>query len=114
MAKLTKRERQEIKEFTELVKKECGKKIRVIKLFGSAARNKINKDSDLDIFFVVKGEWLKIFHKIISISTDICLKYGRYISPKVYEEKRYKYLKQIYSPFIQNVEKEGKIIWKNY
>ncbi|MEW6556827.1 MAG: nucleotidyltransferase domain-containing protein [Elusimicrobiota bacterium] len=112
MAKLTEREKQEIKEFTELVKKKCGKEINFIKLYGSAVRNNLRRDSDIDVLIVSKKRSLDLREKIFDIVTQIAMKYDRILTPKIIDEKRFRYLNWLETPFMMNVKKEGVILWR--
>jgi predicted nucleotidyltransferase len=110
--KITIQEKAELNEFTKKVKDEFKGRIKLIKLFGSASRGELEDDSELDVLIVPKEETFKIRRKFTEIATEMCLKYGGYISLKVYSEKEYKYLNELETPFMKNVEKEGKTLWE--
>lgn len=109
---LEKRERDELYEFVEKLVAKNEKRIVLIELFGSAARGELSEDSDLDVLVVIKGNRLKLMEEIARIVSKSLLEYGRYISAKVFDEKQYKYLKDLETPFMKNIEREGRILWK--
>lgn len=106
-------DRDEIKAFVEHILEELDGQILLIRLFGSCVRNELSDDSDIDIIVVVKERTLPMFDKIEDAAIDVFLKYGgRVISVKVLGEEHYNFLRKIETPFIQNIEHEGIILWK--
>jgi predicted nucleotidyltransferase len=110
--KVPSREKIELREFTERIKDELEGRIKLIKLFGSASRGELDDESDLDVLIVTKDEPFKVRKKITGIATEMCLKYGRYISLKIYSQKEYDYLNRLETPFMKIINKEGKTLWK--
>ena len=107
-----KREEEELHNFVEKLTAKNRDNITLIELFGSAARGELSEDSDLDVLVVMKGNRLKLMEEIAKIVSKSLLEYGRYISAKVFDEKQYKYLKDLETPFMKNIEKDGRILWK--
>ena len=72
-------------------------------LYGSYARGDYQKDSDIDIVAIVKGDREKLqreLKKVWDISSDLELEYGTIVSPTVipFEEfEKYKLLADYYS-----------------
>lgn len=78
-------------------------------LYGSYARGDYQKDSDVDIVAIVKGnreELQSELKKIWDVSSDLELEYGTIVSPTVipYEEFE-KYKDDL--PYYRNIQKEG-------
>ena len=78
-------------------------------LYGSYARGDYQKDSDIDVVAIVKGnreELQNELKKIWDISSDLELEYGTIVSPTVipYEEFE-KYKNDV--PYYRNIQKEG-------
>ena len=82
-------------------------KIREMYLFGSRARGDEQPDSDYDVLIVTKEKDLPLKDSIYDAVTDVCLKYRRDISLKVFPAEKFDRLKNIPSRFIQNVMAEG-------
>jgi len=78
-----------------------------IKLFGSKVRGDFNADSDIDILIVVKEKDFGLREKIYDVLLDIDLEFDPRISLKIFSEKEITINKQLKSPFIFNIEREG-------
>ena len=94
-------------EFKKRLTKVLGEEIFEIKLFGSAAKGNFKKDSDLDVLIVLKSLSKKKKDFILTLSTEILLKYGVDISPRIYSKKEYLKEKNLPSIFMQILEKEA-------
>ena len=81
--------------------------IEKIILFGSVARNKDKKDSDIDILVIAKDKY-KVEENIYNKAFNIYLNEDEDISVILLSNEDYKYNKN--SNFIANVEKEGILI----
>ena len=103
--------KKELKQLLEGFKKDTlarfQNEILSITLFGSHARGDAQEDSDVDVLIVTKSSDWHWADKIGEIAYNILLKTGTYISTKVISQQHYDYLRQIHSPFIENVLKEG-------
>jgi len=98
--------KQIIKEFREKIEKLYGSRLRNIILYGSYAKGEATEDSDIDLAVVLDGDVAagKEIDRLIDIVTDINLRYGVLISVYPVSEKKYK---QVNSPLLLNVRKEG-------
>lgn len=105
------RQDSELGAFVERVTSALGDRIELITLFGSAARGDAAPDSDIDLLIVTRGPFLEDFREIIRIAGDFTLKVGRYFSTKVYDHERYHAMRRLKTPFMQNIEREGKTLW---
>jgi len=104
---IEKREKQKINEFIERLKKEFKGNILHIFLFGSFARNEYDENSDIDILIILKKKSLKDIIRIYEIATDVYLEFGgAVLSLKLFDEKYYKFLKEVGSGFIKDLEKD--------
>lgn len=110
--KLNKNEMDELREFVEKLVATNGNDITLIELFGSAARGRLSEDSDLDVLVVTEGNRLRLMEEVAGIVSKSLLEYGRYISAKVFDEGQYRYFKEIGTPFMKNIEREGRVLWK--
>lgn len=88
-------------------------KIQSIVLYGSVARDEANEDSDIDILIVTTDDDRKLYDKISKIRTMIDLD-NNTLTALVYmsRDELERYVK-LGSPFIENVLKEGMILYDN-
>ncbi len=83
--------------------------IEKIVFFGSRLRGDFDGFSDMDILIVMSNIHLK--NKIIGILHDIELEFDVPISPVIFTSKEYKVNKELKSGFIENIEREGMILY---
>lgn len=107
------RYKQIITGFTEDAIKEYKDRIQAIILFGSVARGTSKKDSDIDILVVEKGDRLRMRRNLASLVTKILLETGKYVSVKTLSIKDFRNNIRWGSQFIENILKEGHILYKN-
>lgn len=83
-------------------------KIERVYLFGSRARGNERPDSDYDLLVVVAENFSKVDKDVLyDIVMDILLATGRLISLKIFKEGEFKRLKQMQTPFMRHISKEG-------
>lgn len=104
---LSKREQKAVKSFVKELREKLGDKIISIRLFGSKVRGDFKKDSDIDIFILVKERTPDIEDIIAEIEVNHDLEYGLPLSPVLYSLFEYKKNKELGSFFFENVEKQG-------
>lgn len=80
-----------------------------IVLYGSYARGDYEKDSDIDVAAIVKGERMRLqekLKKVWDISSDLEIEYETIVSPTVIPFEEYeKYKNDL--PYYRNIQKEG-------
>lgn len=103
---LNKTERNVIKSFVKELKKTVGDDIIDIRLFGSKVRGDFVKDSDIDIFVLVKRKG-KIRDRISDIAADYFYEYNVPLAPVVYSVFEYEKNRELGSFFFEQVEREG-------
>lgn len=96
-----------LKEFKISLKRLLGDDLKEVRLFGSWARGDFRKDSDIDVVVIVYSQGWQACNAVYDIATDMLLKYGVCISPKVISERQYNHLCDIENYFIKNVVREG-------
>jgi len=103
---LNKTERKAVNSFVKELREKLGNYILNIRLFGSKVRGDFEKDSDIDIFILVrkKGD---IRDKISDIAADYFFEYNVPLAPVVYSLFEYEKNKELGSFFFEQVEKEG-------
>lgn len=94
-----------IKQLSETLKKEIGKNIKDIILFGSRARGDFYSESDYDLIVLVDRESKEIKDKIFKLSCEIGWKHNVVITVFVHEKSYYE--KKKYEPLFMNIRKEG-------
>ncbi|MEW6096404.1 MAG: nucleotidyltransferase domain-containing protein [bacterium] len=114
-ARLNKTEEKALSEFKDRLLKEFGKRIVLIKLYGSRARGERHWYSDVDILVVVKRLTKKFKEKVLDIECEIDEKYGykAHLSPSEMSLSKYKWMLRRRWPFIVNVEEDGIELWRN-
>lgn len=80
-----------------------------IVFFGSRSRGDFNGSSDMDILVVITD--IRVKNKIVSLLHDIELEYDVPISPVILTSKEYEINKKLKSGFIENLEREGIVIY---
>ena len=78
-------------------------------LYGSYARGDFEKDSDVDIVAIVKGERLALQDKLRTIwdlSADIGLEHDTVVSPAVIPYDEFEEYKEVL-PYYRNIAREG-------
>ena len=104
---LTEIEKKALDIFKSALEKIIGKGLFEMKLFGSKARGDSTVESDIDILVVVESDDWHICNEIYKIATDIQLSNDVCISPKVLSRKDYTRNRDIGTPFVKNIIKEG-------
>lgn len=100
-------EKKVIKSFVEKLRENIGDEILKIMLFGSKARGDFSRDSDIDIFVLVKEKNQELRDKIGDITADYIYDYDIPLSPVLYDIDEYNQNSKLGSFFFENVEKEG-------
>jgi len=76
-------------------------------VFGSRVRGDFTGDSDMDVLVVISKMDLKLMNDVIHLLGELEFKYDVPISPTIRTKKEYEVNKNMGSPFITNVEREG-------
>ncbi len=100
-------EKKAIRLFSTEIKKKLGKQILEFKLYGSKVRGNWNKDSDIDIYLVVKKNSRRKRDIIFGAAEKIFWKYNVDLTPVVWTEYERKINLQLRSPYFESVAKEG-------
>ncbi|MEW6095889.1 MAG: nucleotidyltransferase domain-containing protein [bacterium] len=108
---LNKKEQDGIKKLTTQLTTNMKDNLVILELFGSKIRGDFEKDSDIDMLVVLKKEICQSREKIFDILFKIDPYYELKISPIIYSEAEYKKNEKLESPFIENIMKEGIVLW---
>ena len=83
-----------------------------IVLYGSTARGTAEEDSDIDIALFVNGPLTAVQEDRLSdLIVDMNLKYDKISSVIDIDQQSYLKWRKV-SPFYQNVDREGIVLWK--
>ena len=102
-----KKDRAAVEEFCTEVRNKLGKKVKMMKLFGSKVIDKDIPGSDIDIFIVVSERTSEVEDIILDIAFELDLKYNVYISPRIVSQAILKDPVWRNTAFIKNIEREG-------
>jgi predicted nucleotidyltransferase len=100
-------EQMAVAEFAQSVKVAFGDSVRQLLVYGSKARGKFHKESDIDILVLLKQDDYQVRNQISDMAFDLLLKYGVLISPRVINNVEYEKLRRWQTAFIKNVDKDG-------
>ena len=109
---LSKKERKAVNSFVKELEENLGDYILNIRLFGSKVRGDFYRDSDIDIFILVKERTSDIEDRVSEIEGNHDIEYGLPISTVLYSLFEYEKNKELGSFFFENVEKEGVILYE--
>jgi predicted nucleotidyltransferase len=102
-------EKKVIKAFVKELKEKLGNEIITIRIFGSKVRGDFEKDSDIDMFILVKRKG-NLRDEISDIAADYFFQYNVPLAPVVYSLLEYEKNKELGSFFFEQVEKEGVVL----
>ena len=98
-----------LRKLAEVYKSVYGERIVKIFLYGSYARGDFDRESDIDIVALVRGERSVLqeqLKQVWDISSDLELEYDTILSPTVIPYEEYiRYIDVL--PYYKNIEKEG-------
>ncbi|MER3524597.1 MAG: hypothetical protein C4326_11185 [Ignavibacteria bacterium] len=105
--KLDPRERKAINAFSRRLRKVLGKQVVSVLLFGSKARGDFHKDSDTDIFILLRSKKNNADDKIAQVTAEILDDYDIVLSPVSYDRREREMNLAMHSFFFEAVMKEG-------
>lgn len=83
-------------------------KIKAVYLFGSRARGTERPDSDYDLFLVVTDDFSREDKsRLYDGVMEVLFETGQLVSLKIRKEKEFQRLRELQTPFIENVLQEG-------
>jgi len=104
---LSRAERRVVRSFAEELRNRLGDEIVKIILFGSRIRGDFGKESDIDIFILLREKTPDIRDKVGDLTADYIFDHDIPLSPVLYDLYEYQQNKELGSFFFENVEKEG-------
>ncbi|MEW6096870.1 MAG: response regulator [bacterium] len=109
---LSKTEKKVITSFVKEIQEKLKKDIVSIWLFGSKVRGDFEKDSDIDIFVLIKRR-NGVREKISEIAGEYFFKTNIPLAPVIYTLYEYRKNKELGSFFFENIEREGVILYES-
>ncbi len=100
-------EKKAIRAFSREVKQKLGKQLLELKLYGSKVRGDWRKESDIDIYLVVKKYSERKNSIVLSAADKVFWKYNVDVTPVTWTEYERKRNMQMGSPYFNSVLKEG-------
>lgn len=101
-----------IAKFTKMLELKFAKDLEKIILFGSRAKDMSYPDSDYDFLIVINKKSKGLTDAIYDIVMDFLLDYGADISLKIYTKERFDHGMSCLTPFMQEVDRTGIVLWK--
>ena len=105
--KLKPNERKAISAFSRRLKKALGKELVSVLLFGSKARGDSWRDSDVDIFVLIRKQTVSALRKVAKVTSDIWWEYDVLLSTVTYDLEEEEKNVAMGSFFFQAVKNEG-------
>ena len=105
--KLLPKEKKAVREFITAVRSAYGDKIQRAALFGSKVRGDWTKYSDIDILLIADDDSWAFRKGIISINSDIELKYDVLLDIRVISAARWQYMANIKAGLYQNISRDA-------
>lgn len=105
---LTKREKEALRNFVEMLHQSLGENLVRIILFGSKARGEAKRGSDIDLLVILRNRNIPVEKNVIEQVVETELHYNVYrLSPIIYSVRDYEERKKIGTPFISEIESDG-------
>lgn len=108
---LTKNYKLTLKNLKERLVRESGDKLDSLVLYGSVARGDYGRESDIDILVILEDK--KLEEKVSDIRYDVDIKNDTVTTFFIVTPSEIERIIQKGFPFINNVLKEGKVIYDN-
>jgi predicted nucleotidyltransferase len=104
---LTENEQQAVSEFVDHLERQFAGQVTFILLFGSRARGEAQPDSDLDIVVVMSDVGSKTRKAVRYLAVEVWLKYGMYLSTRVWNQAHWHELEELQTLFYRNICRDG-------
>ncbi|MFZ5912473.1 MAG: nucleotidyltransferase domain-containing protein [Chloroflexota bacterium] len=105
--KLSPKEKKAVREFIAAVRSAYGDKIQRAALFGSKVRGDWTRYSDIDILLIAEDDSWAFRKAILSINSDVELKYDVLLDVRVISAARWQYMANIQAGLYQNISRDA-------
>jgi predicted nucleotidyltransferase len=106
-SRLTDKERQAATEFVDKVRQQFDGQVVSVLLFGSRARGEAEPDSDMDLLVVMSDAGPEIRKAVRYLAVEIWLKYGIYLSTRVWSHVHWRKLEKLQTLLYRNIRRDG-------
>ena len=96
-----------LREFLDRLRQVLAINLIEVKLFGSKATGKDQRDSDIDVLVAVENGGVEIEDQVLKIAFDVNLKHDVYVSPRVIDRATLADPVWSITPFLKAIAKEG-------
>jgi predicted nucleotidyltransferase len=96
----------------DAVRDSLGSEVLDVQLFSSKAREDATPESDVDVLVVVRRDEPRLIDALYDLLLNACLSHNVSISLKVFSEAEYERLNHPRTPFMQNIAREGVVLWR--
>ena len=104
---LTSNEKQAVNEFVDQLDRQFAGQVQFITLFGSRARGEARPDSDMDLLVVMSDVDSKTRRAVRYLAVEVWLKYGIYLSTRVWSHAHWHELEEHQTLFYRNICRDG-------
>jgi predicted nucleotidyltransferase len=104
---LTEREQKAASEFAAKVAQQFDGQVVSVMLFGSRARGEAKPDSDMDVAVVLTDVGLDERRAVRYLAVEVWLKYGIYLSTRVWSQAHWEKLAEMQTLLYRNVCRDG-------
>ncbi|HZK85355.1 MAG TPA: nucleotidyltransferase domain-containing protein [Desulfosporosinus sp.] len=111
MARLTNSEQIALKTVTQHIRNVCLDNLVSLTLYGSKARGDSTYESDIDILILVKSKADVDRDRLYDFLMFDDIGYDLNFSLNIYEAHYFNHLASIHAPFVENVLREGEMLW---
>ena len=105
--KLKPEERKGIIAFSRRLKKALGKQLVSVQLFGSKVRGDFHKESDIDMYVLVKNKSMAVHDTVAEVAAGVWDEFDVSLSPVIYTVDEQQKNLQMHSFFFEAVQREG-------
>jgi predicted nucleotidyltransferase len=106
-SRLADKERQAATEFVDRVRQQFGDQVVSVLVFGSRARGEAEPDSDMDVLVIMSDAGPEIRRAIRYLAVEVWLKYGIYLSTRVWSRAHWGKLEELQTLLYRNICRDG-------
>ena len=105
--KLKSKDAEALRAFLDRLRQVLAINLIEVKLFGSKATGKDQRDSDIDVLVAVENGGVEIEDQVLEIAFDVNLTHDVYVSPRVIDRATLSDPVWSITPFLKAIAKEG-------